>query len=249
MKLDPPSAPRINELGQPIGVAVPNWRGARPPTRETIPGRTCRLEALRASAHAEKLHEAYVQDRDGGNWTYLPYGPFASAAAYAQWVEKMQDREDVIAYAIVDQERSRPLGVATYLRIDASGGAIEVGHLSYAPVLQRTPASTEAMYLMMRRVFEDWGYRRYEWKCDNLNAPSIAAAKRLGFRYEGTFYNQVVVKGRNRDTSWLSILESEWSGLREALEAWLDASNFDAEGRQRRRLGDFMPEAAGKARI
>ena len=249
MTRGPSTAPRINELGQPIGAAAPDWRGATSPTRETIRGRTCRLEALSAEKHAEGLHEAYSKNQDGGNWTYLPYGPFENAAFYTQWVESMQERDDVIAYAIIDKEETRPMGVATYLRIDAPNGSIEVGHLSYAPALQRTPGSTEAMYLMMRRVFDDWGYRRYEWKCDRLNGPSVAAARRLGFRYEGTFFNHVVAKGRNRDTSWLSIVEDEWPGVRTALESWLDGTNFDATGRQRRRLGDFMPETAGTSRV
>jgi RimJ/RimL family protein N-acetyltransferase len=244
-----PRAPRENHLGQPIGIAVPEWKGATPPDRETMRGRTCRIEALRADRHAEALHAAYVENRDGSNWTYLPYGPFDSAAAYRTFAEQMQDREDVIAYAIVDRALERPVGVATYLRLDPPNGSIEVGHLSYAPALQRTPMSTEAMYLMMRRVFDDWGYRRYEWKCDSLNAPSVAAARRLGFRYEGTFFNQIVMKGRNRDTSWLSILDGEWPRLREALEGWLDASNFDSTGKQRRALSELMPDSAGVSRI
>jgi RimJ/RimL family protein N-acetyltransferase len=243
------SRQRTNHLGQPIGIAVENWEGAVAPTRETMTGRLCRLDALRAENHADALHEAYVENRDGSNWTYLPYGPFDNTDAYRTWVEEMQDREDTIAYAIVDARTDLPLGVATYLRIDSPNGSIEVGHLSYSPALQRTPLSTEAMYLMMRRVFDDWGYRRYEWKCDSLNAPSIAAARRLGVRYEGTFFNQVVMKERNRDTSWLSIVESEWPPVRNALEGWLEASNFDSAGRQRRRLGEFMPETAGVSRL
>jgi RimJ/RimL family protein N-acetyltransferase len=242
-------SPRTNSLGQPIGVAVPSWKGALAPTRETLSGRTCRLEALRVAHHADALHAAYVEDREGGNWTYLPYGPFEDLDAYRLWVGSMENREDVIAYAIVDEGSAQPKGVATYLRVDAPNGSIEVGHLSYAPALQRTILSTEAMYLMMRRVFDDLGYRRYEWKCDSLNAPSIAAARRLGFRFEGTFFNQVVVKGRNRDTSWFSILDSEWPALRDAFEAWLDASNFESDGHQRRRLDDLMPEAAGTSRL
>ena len=244
-----PTARHQNTLGQPIGFPVPNWSGAKPPTRETMSGRLCRLEALSADTHAEALHAAYAADRDGGNWTYLPYGPFESAAAYREWVKEMQSRDDVIAFAIVDAKDGRPLGVATYLRIDPVNGVIEVGHLSYAPALQRTPLSTEAMFLMMRRVFVDWGYRRYEWKCDSLNAPSVAAARRLGFRYEGTFFQNVVMKGRNRDTTWLSILDGEWPAIESALEGWLDVANFDANGRQQRSLRDLMPETAGTTRL
>ena len=210
-------------------------------------GVRCRLEALDADRHAAGLHAAYAADRDGGNWTYLPYGPFASAAAYARWVSSMQGGDDPIFFAILELPSERPVGVASYLRIEPAMGVIEVGHLSYSPALQRTPASTEAMYLMMKRVFDDWGYRRYEWKCDSLNAPSRAAARRLGFRYEGVFRNQVVMKGRNRDTAWFSITDAEWPGIRDALDVWLAPDNFAAGGSQRRRLSELMPASAGKA--
>ena len=133
----------------------------------------------------------------------------------------------------------RPVGVASYLRIEPAMGAIEVGHLSYAPALQRSAAATEAMYLMMRRAFDELGYRRYEWKCDSLNAPSRRAAERLGFRYEGTFRQMMVIKQRSRDTAWYSILDSEWPALRTAFERWLDPANFDASGAQRARLEDL----------
>ena len=202
-------------------------------------GRLCRLESLDAAKHAAALHAAYAADRDGRNWTYLPYGPFASATEYGAWVESVQALDDPHFHAIVDLAAQQPIGVASYLRIDPAMGTIEVGHLSYAPALQRTPASTEAMYLMMRRAFEELGYRRYEWKCDSLNAPSVAAAKRLGFRFEGIFRQAVVMKGRNRDTAWFSIVDGEWPALRAAFEQWLDPSNFDATGAQRRRLEAF----------
>ncbi len=202
-------------------------------------GRLCRLESLDAAKHAAALHAAYAADRDGRNWTYLPYGPFASEVAYTAWVETVQSRDDPVFYAIIDLAKQQPIGVASYLRIDPAMGVIEVGHLSFAPALQRTPLSTEAMFLMMRRAFDELGYRRYEWKCDSLNAPSVAAAKRLGFRFEGTFRQAIVMKGRNRDTTWLSIIDGEWPARRGAFERWLDPANFDASGAQRRRLEDF----------
>ena len=202
-------------------------------------GRLCRLESLDAAKHAAALHAAYAADREGRNWTYLAYGPFASATEYGAWVESVQSRDDPLFFAIVDPATQQPIGVASYLRVDPAMGSIEVGHLSYAPALQRTPASTEAMYLMMRRAFEELGYRRYEWKCDSLNAPSVAAAKRLGFRFEGIFRQAVVMKGRNRDTAWFAIVDGEWPALRSAFEQWLDPSNFDATGAQRRRLEAF----------
>jgi RimJ/RimL family protein N-acetyltransferase len=224
-----------NEFGQPVGRALPGWRPRPRPPRTPMQGRFCRLEPLDAKSHAAQLHAAYSQD-DGRNWTYLPYGPFPSEEAYAQVVASVQGGDDPVFHAIVELASQRPVGVASYLRIDPAMGVIEVGHLSYAPALQRHAAATEAWYLRMRRVFDELGYRRYEWKCDSLNAPSRRAAERLGFRFEGIFRQAVVVKGRNRDTAWYSILDSEWPALRSAFERWLAPSNFDAQGKQRARL-------------
>jgi RimJ/RimL family protein N-acetyltransferase len=203
-------------------------------------GQYCRLEALEAERHAQSLYLAHAEGTDGRNWTYLPYGPFASEADYRVWVESVETNDDAVFYAILDRASGSAVGVASFLRIDPSMGSIEVGHLSYAPALQRTPAATEAMYLMMQHVFGELGYRRYEWKCDSHNAPSRSAAERLGFSYEGIFRQALVVKGRNRDTAWFSIVDSEWPATRAALEGWLVPSNFDEEGRQRRRLEAFM---------
>lgn len=228
-----------NALGQPIGAPVPGWEPRDCPSHTPIEGRICNLEALRVTHHAEALHAAYVDDCEGRLWTYLPYGPFPTAELYAGWVESNQDSHDPLFYAIVDRSSKRPLGVASYLRIDPAMGVIEVGHLCYSPALQRTVAATEAMYLMMRRVFDELGYRRYEWKCDALNAPSRSAAERLGFRYEGIFRNAVVSKGRNRDTAWYSIIDGEWPELREAFETWLSPANFHASGEQRRSLAEL----------
>jgi len=147
--------------------------------------------------------------------------------------------EDPVFYAILDLASGKPVGVASYLRIDPAMGSIEVGHLSYSPALQRRPAATEAMYLMMRRAFDELGYRRYEWKCDSFNTPSRKAALRLGFSYEGTFRNAVVMKNRSRDNAWYSITDGEWPARRESLERWLDPSNFDDVGRQRFRLSEL----------
>ena len=238
------AATRIeNSLGQPIGPPVPSWTARPRPPRTAMSGRLCRLEPLDAAMHAAALHETHALDREGRNWTYLPYGPFASAAEYAAWVESVQAREDPLFFAIIEAASERPVGVASYLRIDPAMGVIEVGHLAFSPALQRKPAATEAMYLMMRRAFEELGYRRYEWKCDSFNAPSCRAAERLGFRYEGTFRQAVVMKGRNRDNAWYSILDGEWPALKQALERWLAPANFDATGAQRRRLGEWMPAA------
>lgn len=238
--------PNVNELGQPIGAAVSGWKGALEPDRAAMTGTRCRLEPLRAEKHADALHLAHLENRDASNWTYLPYGPFASAADFGKWMSGVQDVDDPYFFAIVDLAAQTPIGVASFLRAVPLVGTIEVGHLNYSPALQGTVLSTEAMYLMMRRVFDDWGYRRYEWKCHSLNAPSLAAARRLGFRFEGLFRNHFVVKGRNRDTAWLSVIDSEWPAIRTAMEAWLEPGNFDEKGAQRKRLGDFMPSTAGQ---
>jgi len=233
--------PRANEFGQPIGPPVEGWTARPRPPRTPMQGRLCRLEPLEAARHAEALFEANAIDPEGRNWTYLPYGPWPDFEAYRAWVAERETSEDPLWYAIVDLATERPVGVATYLRIDPPNGVIEVGHLAFSPLLQRRPAATEAMYLMARRAFDELGYRRYEWKCDAFNAPSWGAAERLGFTYEGTFRQAAVVKGRNRDTAWLSILDGEWPSIRAALEAWLAPTNFDPEGHQLRRLADIMP--------
>jgi len=231
-------ATRMNELGQPVGEPVPGWTARPRPTRTVMEGRYCRLEPLDAARHAESLFAANALDASGGRWTYLPYGPWERLEDYRGWLESMAAGEDPLFFAIVDLERGEATGVASYLRIDPSNGVIEVGHLAYSPLLARTRAATEAMYLMMARAFDELGYRRYEWKCDSHNHPSREAAERLGFSYEGTFRQAVVYKGRNRDNYWLSITDGEWPALKAGFEAWLAPSNFDEAGRQRTRLHD-----------
>ena len=220
-----------NHLGQPVGPPVGDWRPPSPPPLEPLDGRYCRLEPLQAR-HARELWDAYTHDVQHRNWTYLPEGPFATFEDYAQWVERVRATRDPMFFAIL---APTALGVAAYLRIAPEAGSIEVGHINFSPLLQRTRAATEAMYLMMKRAFE-LGYRRYEWKCDALNAPSRASAERLGFTYEGTFRQATVYKGRNRDTAWYSIIDTEWPARRAEFERWLDPANFDEDGRQRTRL-------------
>jgi RimJ/RimL family protein N-acetyltransferase len=235
-----------NHLGQPIGPALPGWVAPPLPPRTPMAGRFCRLELLDADLHAADLHAANSADRDGRMWTYLAYGPFAQLGDYMAWARQMAAGADPQFYAIIDAASDRPAGVASHLRIDPAAGSIEVGHIAYAPALQRTPAASEAMYLLMRRAFE-LGYRRYEWKCDALNAPSRAAAQRLGFSFEGIFRQATVYKGRNRDTAWFSVLDREWPALRAAFVRWLDPANFDAAGRQRVRLSALTAAALGGA--
>jgi RimJ/RimL family protein N-acetyltransferase len=223
---------RTNELGQPIGFAVPDWRPPPRPPRETLAGRWCRLEPIDPARHAAALFEANALDADGSGWTYLPYGPFDDLDAYTEWMRRTCLGDDPLFFAVIDAASGRAVGVASWLRIDPAAGSIEVGHLRFSPLLQRKPAATEAMYLMMKRAFE-LGYRRYEWKCDALNAPSRAAAQRLGLSFEGIFRQAVVIKGRNRDTAWYAAIDREWPALEQAFARWLAPSNFDPEGRQR----------------
>jgi RimJ/RimL family protein N-acetyltransferase len=171
-------------------------------------------------------------------WDYLPYGPFHSAAAYHRWVSDMADKSDPYFYAIKSAETQDYLGVASYLRIDPNMGTIEVGHINFSPVLQKTPAATEAIYLMMKWAFEN-GYRRFEWKCDSRNIPSRRAAQRYGLSFEGIFRQAAIVKGRNRDTAWYAAIDAEWSALQEAFDTWLRPENFGTDGRQKEKLGNL----------
>ena len=200
-------------------------------------GRYCHLYPMEERFTPE-LHAANVED-DGRSWTYLPYGPFGSEHEYQQWVRRTCLNEDPLFHVIVDRASGRAAGVAAFMRIDQGSGSIEVGHLHFSPRLQRTRAATEAMYLMMRRAFER-GYRRYEWKCDALNARSRAAARRLGFTFEGVFRQATIYKGRNRDTAWYSIIDRDWPAVDQALQLWLDPANFDHAGRQRVRLAALI---------
>lgn len=229
----------LNHLSQPVGRVVAGWEAPPYPPRETMEGRYCRLEPLDPIRHAESLYTANALDAGGKNWTYLPYGPFDSLASYRTWIEQYCCGSDPLFYAIVDLASGEPAGVASYLRITPGSGSIEVGHINYSSLLQRTPAATEAMYLMMARAF-GLGYRRYEWKCNALNTPSRAAATRLGLSFEGVFRQATIVKGRNRDTAWYAAIDQEWPAIREAFSQWLSPSNFDEDGKQRTRLSELM---------
>jgi RimJ/RimL family protein N-acetyltransferase len=187
------------------------------------------LEPLDADAHAPDLFMAFA----GADhlWTYMPHGPFASESDYRAWVESKQGNRDPYFYAILDQQSGKAIGVASYLRIDPGARSIEVGWITYSPQLQRSRIATDAMFLLMGNAF-DLGYRRYEWKCNVLNEVSMRAAKRLGMTYEGTFRQATVVKGRNRDTAWFAIVDSQWPNLKQAFQQWLDPVNFDDQGKQ-----------------
>jgi RimJ/RimL family protein N-acetyltransferase len=221
----------INHLGQPIGESVGDWTVPALPPREPMVGRHCRLEPLDAR-HARELWDAYAHDAEHRNWTYLMQGPYERFEDYALWLERCSVLSDPLFFAVVT---NAAVGVAAYLRIMPESGSIEVGHINFSPLLQRTPAATEAMYLMMKRAFE-LGYRRYEWKCDALNMPSRRAAERLGLTFEGVFRQATIYKGRNRDSAWYAAIDKEWPDLRAAFERWLAPENFDADGVQRSRL-------------
>jgi RimJ/RimL family protein N-acetyltransferase len=193
--------PTFNDLGQPIGFPLPGWAPPPAPPREPLEGRFCRLEPLDPDRHAADLFAADAADADGRSWTYLAYGPFRTLSDYRTWMGATCLGADPLFFAIIASPDGKAVGVASHLRITPASGSIEVGHIHYSPRLQRSPAATEAMYLLMERAF-GLGYRRYEWKCDALNAASRAAAQRLGLSFEGVFRQTTVYKGRNRDTAW-----------------------------------------------
>lgn len=225
----------LNTLGQPIGAPIDTDFPRPMPPKTPMTGRFCSVIPTSPDAHSEALFSAFQKDTNGRNWTYLPYGPFDRLEDFQNWLETSCQRADPMFHTILDPDGT-PIGLASFLRIDPANGVIEVGHIHFSPLLQRHPAATEAMFLMMRRVFDELGYRRYEWKCDALNAPSSRAAERLGFQYEGTFRQATHYKGRNRDTAWFAIIDTHWPRVKAAFEAWLDPDNFDADGQQKTRL-------------
>lgn len=224
-----------NALGLPVGPAVPDWTPPPRPPREALAGRFCRLEPLDIAAHGADLHEHFSEDKDGRDWSYLPYGPFDSLSDFEAWMAGSCFDADPFFYAIIDTTTGRAAGMVSYMRINPEHGSIEVGHVHYAPAIQRGRVTSEAMYLMMQWAFEA-GYRRYEWKCHSFNRPSRVAAQRLGFSFEGVFRDHLIHRGRSRDTAWYACVVSEWPELRAAYECWLDSENFRADGSQKQHL-------------
>lgn len=225
-----------NGYGQPVGEALPEWTSRPAPARVELDGIHCRLEPLDPARHAADLYAAYASAPDDRNWTYLPVGPFADAADYRAWAETAAASADPLHFAVMDHRTGKAVGTLALMRHDPANGVIEVGFVVFSPLLQRTPVSTEAQSLLMAYAFDKLGYRRYEWKCDALNAPSQRAAARLGFTAEGVFRQAVVYRHRNRDTAWYSIIDHEWPLIREAFQAWLAPANFDETGGQRHSL-------------
>jgi RimJ/RimL family protein N-acetyltransferase len=226
-----------NETGE----AAPalDWHSALRPAAGELEGRHVRVRPLDAARDAKSLWLAFAEDREGRDWEWLPYGPFEDYPAFEAWLEDQQESRDPLFVSLCPVAAEGAAGLASWMRFDPAMGVIEIGHIHLAPSLQRTRAATEALYLMMRQVFDAWGYRRLEWKCDALNEPSRRAAQRLGFVFEGIFRQHLVVKGRNRDTAWYSIIDREWPIVKAALEAWLAAENFDVSGRQRKSLASL----------
>jgi RimJ/RimL family protein N-acetyltransferase len=225
-----------------IGPPVDPPPSGRAPERRVFEGAQVRLEPVEVAAHGDSLYRlSHGRPEDAALWTYLPYGPFADEGAFERWLDERAASQDPLFFAVVERGSGAASGMASYLNIVPANGCIEIGHIWFAPPLQRTRAATEAIFLMMRHVFDDLAYRRLEWKCDALNEASRRAARRFGFTYEGTFRQHMVVKGRNRDTAWFSLLDREWPAVRAAFERWLSPHNFDADGRQRTSLSALMP--------
>jgi RimJ/RimL family protein N-acetyltransferase len=230
---------RRNAFDQPIGEPVPGWERRPWPEPRTLAGEYCVLEPLTCE-HAPPLYRAVTDGSDDAIWTYLSFGPFQQAAGFQDTVRGLVADPAMVSFVIVDPSDGSPTGMASFLRIDPRAGSLEVGGILYAPRLQRTSAGTEAITLLATYAFDALGYRRLEWKCDALNAPSRRAALRLGFRYEGLFRQATVYKDRNRDTAWFAITDADWPDVKAAHLCFLEPGNFDSGGRQRRSLRQLI---------
>ncbi|MEB5759945.1 GNAT family N-acetyltransferase [Mammaliicoccus sciuri] len=226
---------RYNTFNQPIGDEVKSFKEPNMPSVDMLEGKYSKLEHLNES-HIDQLFPLLCSSENDANWTYLPHEPIHDKASFTQLIEERIISKDPYYFAIVDKETHQALGIMSLLRINPKASTIEVGHIHYSSLLKRTRIATEVQYLLARYVFETLKYRRYEWKCDSLNAPSKHAAERLGFKYEGTFRQALVYKGRNRDTDWFSIIDKEWPSIKKHYEEWLDESNFNHDGTQINKL-------------
>lgn len=232
--------PRVNEYGQPIGDAVLDWATRPQPGRVTLTGRTCRLEPLDPVKHVDDLFAAFSLAPDGRDWTYMAVERFDDIKTFREYIETIAQGTDPRFYAVIDLTNGKSVGMLSLCRIKPQHGVIEVGYVSFSPLLKQTVQSTEAQFLLMSYAFDELGYRRYEWKCDSLNAPSRKAALRLGFKFESIFRNAVVYKNHNRDTAWFAIIDKEWPALKTVFEEWLAPENFDGDGKQIKTLAAFQ---------
>ena len=231
---------RLTEYQQPIGPPVDGWSRRPEPPRTPMTGRHCIVRPVDVDADARELYDAFASAPDGRDWTYLFVGPFNTFESYRDYLSLAATTSDPLHHTIVDLRTGRAVGTSAFMRIEPAHGVIEVGHVTYSPLMQRSAIATEATYLMMKRAFDELGYRRYEWKCDDNNLRSRAAAARYGFTFEGIFRQAIVYKGRSRDTAWFSIVDTEWPAIREGFERWLDVSNFDDQGNQKQKLGELI---------
>jgi RimJ/RimL family protein N-acetyltransferase len=237
-----------DKLEQPFaralsGRAIPNPRNGLVPARTPLLGRHINLEPLNPAIHASELYKAgHGSDEALRIWEYLPFGPWTDEAAFAESLRTWAAAFDFIWFAMRPKKTGTAAGMATYLDIHPLDGVIEIGGIWFGPELQRTRAATEALFMLLAYAMDDLGYRRMQWRCNSLNVKSRNAARRLGFRFEGVFYNHQIFKGRNRDTAWYSILDDEWPEVREIIKTWLDDGNFDAAGAARRSLSELMQQ-------
>lgn len=216
-----------------------NWQPRPRPQRIVLDGRYIRLEPLSAAKHGDGLFEAATVGNADERFRWLGEVTPGSRAEFQPWLERAEASDDPLYYACIDKASGKVAGRQTFLRIDPANGVIEIGHIHWGPLMQRKPGATEAHYLFMKHIFDDLGYRRWEWKCNNNNEPSKRAALRFGFTPEGVFRQAMVIKGENRDTAWYSVIDKEWAALRRAYEAWLDPANFDSAGNQKRKLEEL----------
>lgn len=229
--------PEINQHGQTVNDIVPDWKGAQLLTRTPLSGRFCRLEPLDATLHAADLFDAYSLG-DDSDWTWLASTQPESVEETAHWIIGKVMDDDLVPYAVIDVSSERAVGLVSYMAIERLMGSVEIGHVTWSRKMKNTAMGTEAVWLLLKNAFEH-DYRRLEWKCDSMNVASRNAAERLGFVWEGRLRQKLVRKARNRDSDMLSIIDAEWPERDAEFRAWLAAENFDAEGRQIKRLEDF----------
>lgn len=234
----------MNEYGQPVGSPVPSWEAAKLPDGSSLVGRFCKLVPMDIDVHGEQLYDAFCNPIEEKDWTYLPPQPFTCKEEFISYYEKMSSTSDPYQFVIVDLNTGLAVGSIALMRIDSANGVIEIGHVTFSKKLKKTAMATETIYLLMKYVFEDLGYRRLEWKCHTLNAPSWKSATRFGFTFEGIFRQAAVVKGRNRDTAWFSLLDYEFEKIRNGFVQWLDDSNFDSCGQQLHKLSELIQISA-----